>query len=77
VAVPKSTGVNPAANEPSHLQQVQAELVARLPVPDPVHGGHHVLPTLRSEQDYDAYIEARTAQWNATLSPSGAEAPRV
>jgi phospholipase C len=68
VSVPKSTGVNPAANEPSHLQQVHAELVARLPVPDPERGGHHVLPTLHSAADYEAYIEARTAQWDAIRS---------
>jgi phospholipase C len=75
VAVPKSSGSNPAANEPSHLQQVQAELVARLAVPDPERGGHHVLPTLHTEQDYDAYIESRTAQWNAALNASGTAAP--
>ena len=77
VAVPKSAGPNPAGTEPSHLQQVHAELVARLPVPDPERGGHHVLPTLQTEQDYDAYIEARTGQWNAALSPSGVAGPRV
>jgi phospholipase C len=60
VTVPKATGANPAESEPSHLQQVYAELLA-----------HHLqqpLPTtLRSPQDYDAYIEARTRDWRASV----------
>jgi phospholipase C len=34
VSVPVSTGTNPSAGKPSHLQEVHAELVSQLPVPD-------------------------------------------
>ena len=58
VTVPKATGVNPAEYAPSHLQEVYAQLLAqRLQEPLPA--------TLRTPQDYDAYIESRTQQWRA------------
>jgi hypothetical protein len=40
------------------LQQVHAELVARTV-------GEPVPATLRTPQDYEAFIENRTAQWKA------------
>jgi phospholipase C len=66
VVVPTSTGVNPAAQEPSHLQQVHAELLAELPVPDASGSVLHTLPALHTTDDYTAYINERTAAWKAS-----------
>ena len=66
VRVPAAKEKNPAADMPSHLQQVYAELVAQLPVPDAQGGAHHALPPLRSNQDCKAYIQKRTAAWKAS-----------
>jgi len=68
VKVPQSTGSNPSANLPSHLQQVHAELVSQLPVPDADGGAHHTMPPLRTNQDYAHYIATRTEAWLASRS---------
>jgi phospholipase C len=65
IVVPISSGANPSAGQPSHLQKVYADLVARLPVPDALGGTHPDLPTLHSEDDYASYIEQRLAAWKA------------
>lgn len=66
VVVPASAGPSPhsTSDPPSHLQQVHAELVSRLPVPD-AHtlGTHHTLPTLKTGADAQKYIRERTAAW--------------
>jgi len=65
VKVPTSSGKDPGKGLASHLQQVQAELVSRLPVKDnqgrPVH---HILKSNTSAA-YKAYIQTRTAAWKA------------
>jgi phospholipase C len=66
VSVPVSTGTNPSAGKPSHLQEVHAELVSQLPVPDGEGGVHHRMPKLRTSEDYDAYIRSRTEAWKAS-----------
>ena len=67
VIVPVAAAQNPAdAARPSHLQEVQAELVSQLPVPDARGGVHHTMPLLRTSSDYRAYIRARTAAWEAS-----------
>jgi phospholipase C len=66
VVVPQATGQGPDTTIPSHLQQVHAELVAQLPVPDGHGGTHHVMPPLKTSADYDAYIKTRTAAWQAS-----------
>ena len=66
VAVPVAAGTNPDEDKPSHLQQVHAELVAQLPVPDGKGGVHHTLPVLTTNSDYKAYIRERTAAWQAS-----------
>jgi len=48
---------------PSHLQQVHADLVSQLPVPDERGGAHHTMPELKTSQDYSDYIRSRTALW--------------
>jgi len=63
VTVPQSKGTNPSAQHPSHLQQIQAELVSQLPVPDHAGGTHHVMPPLKTSADYRAYIAKRVAAW--------------
>lgn len=65
VTVPVSAVRNPAEDRPSHLQEVHAELVAGLPVPDDRGGAYHRMPVLRTGADYDAYIRMRTARWKA------------
>jgi phospholipase C len=66
VSVPVSTGTNPSAGKPSHLQEVHAELVSQLSVPDRKGGTHHRMPKLRTGEDYDAYIRSRTEAWKAS-----------
>jgi phospholipase C len=66
VTVPKSKGTNPAAQHPSHLQMVHADLVSRLAVPDHAGGAHHEMPVLHTNSDYRAYIATRMAAWKAS-----------
>jgi phospholipase C len=47
------------------LQQVHAELVSRLPVPDQHGHAQHTQPPLKTSGDYDAYIKQRTHAWKA------------
>ena len=63
VSVPTSTGTNPAVGTPSHIQQIHAQLVSRLPVDDAAGTSHLPMPTLSSESDYQNYIDQRTARW--------------
>jgi phospholipase C len=65
VVVPVATGQNPDADRPSHLQQVHAELVSQLPVPDAKGGAHQTMPELKTGADYTNYIRTRTAEWKA------------
>ncbi|HUZ21251.1 MAG TPA: alkaline phosphatase family protein [Acidimicrobiales bacterium] len=69
VVVPTSTGANPAAAVPSHLQQVYAELVARLPVPGVDGGAPGELPHLGDSADYDNYIRSRITAWKSGGEP--------
>jgi phospholipase C len=66
VTVPVAGAANPSAHVPSHLQMVHAELVSQLPVPDANGGTHHVMPHLRTNEDYKAYIRERTDAWLAS-----------
>jgi len=63
VKVPKASGKDPAKGRPSHLQQVHAELVSRLPVQDGQGNRVHEVPELRTSAEHKAYIKARTAAW--------------
>lgn len=65
VVAPRSTGANPAAGQPSHLQQVYAALVAQLPVPGQAEGSQPELTALHTESDYHGYIRRRLAAWKA------------
>ena len=65
VIVPVAATQNPDADKPSHLQQVHAELVSRLPVPDGEGGVHCSMPLLKTGADYSNYIRSRTAAWKA------------
>jgi phospholipase C len=68
VVVPVSTTPVPNAEVPSHLQQVHAELVSQLPVPDAQGRYHHTMPVLTTSADYRNYIRTRTAVWKASKS---------
>lgn len=74
VSVPVASGANPGEDKPSHLQQVHAELVARLPVPDEQGGTHHVPPRLTTSAEYQTYIRARTEAWCASRRKGGPSA---
>jgi len=63
VVAPASTGANPAAAEVSHLQQLQAQMTADLPVPAEQLADQPLLASQRTSADYAHYIEARTSQW--------------
>jgi phospholipase C len=65
VTVPQIKVAHPADVPISHLEQVHAELVSLLPIPDANGGTHHVMPALRTSADAQAYIDARTAAWVA------------
>jgi phospholipase C len=68
VTVPVSTGVNPAASVPSHLEHVQAELVSALPLSPADRMTTPALAELKTPADHDRYIRERTAQWKASRS---------
>lgn len=74
VTVPVATGTNPDENRPSHLQEVHADLVAQLPVPDGHGGTHHIMPHLKTNSDYKAYIRSRTQAWRASRRRSTSSA---
>jgi phospholipase C len=71
VVVPVAATQNPDADRPSHLQQVHAELVSQLPVPDGKGGAHHTMPELKTNADYSNYIRTRTAEWKAAKASAG------
>ncbi len=70
ITVQVASGVSPDEDRPSHLQQVHAELVSQLPVPDEQGGTHHVMPPLKTNSDYKAYIRSRTAAWRVSRRKS-------
>ncbi len=71
VAVPASATKDPAQAPISHLEQVHAELVARLPVPDRTGGTYHAMPQLDTSAQAKAYIDARVAAWEKTRAAAG------
>jgi hypothetical protein len=48
------------------MEQIQAELVARLPVPADAGASYRALPDLRTSAEATAYIDARVAAWEAS-----------
>jgi phospholipase C len=66
VTVPVSAS-NPHSDSdpPSHLQQVHAQLMAILPLPDAHGGAHHTAPALKTSAEATKYIHARTEAWKA------------
>ena len=66
VNVPLSTGTNPSAGTPSHIQEVHAKLVSQLPVPASAVFEPASVNYLATELDYDDYIRSRTLAWQAS-----------
>jgi len=66
VKVPVSTGANPAADVPSHLEQVQAELVSELPLSPEQRITTPPLAELTTPADHDRYIRDRMAEWKSS-----------
>ncbi len=75
VKAPVAAEAGPSADLPSHLQQVQAELVSELPVPDGQGGTHHAMPLMSTSAEYDAYIRKRTAAWRASRRRGNSKGP--
>ena len=67
VTAPTSAGANPAAGQVSHLQQLHAQQIADLPVPDEVLRNAPLLHEQHTPTDYENYIAARTDTWKAAL----------
>lgn len=65
VTVPPPATQLPAAQAVTHLQQINTQLTADLPVADADGGGHHVAPPMTTSDEADRYIAARTAAWAA------------
>ena len=55
ITVPVATGATPAAGQPSHLQEVQADLISRQ-YPAGQHDAADALPASGSSTAYDSYI---------------------
>ena len=70
VTVPVSSGANPAAAEVSHIQQVDAQLTAQLPVPNEQLQTAPLLNAMRTPADYANYTQVRTDTWKAARSPA-------
>ncbi|MGH8156432.1 MAG: alkaline phosphatase family protein, partial [Rhodanobacteraceae bacterium] len=66
VVVPQSKGRHPSGNRPSHLQEVYADLVSRLPVDDAAERRHRRVRKLETTYDYDRYIKQRLAAWKGS-----------
>jgi phospholipase C len=63
VVVPISTGTNPSARLPSHLQRVYAEQLSQVAAPDHEFEGR---TDLQSNEDFRAYIDGRLEFWRAS-----------
>jgi phospholipase C len=64
VIVPKGEP-SPAAEQPSHMQKIEAQLVATLPVPGERRPVSDTLAPLQSGDDYERFIDQRTRSWIA------------
>jgi phospholipase C len=76
VTVPTSGTVFLDSDAPSHLQAIHAELVSRLPVADSQGRLHSRMPALKTSDDCDNYIRARTAAWQAQRQHENAGATK-
>jgi phospholipase C len=74
VTAPTSTGQNPATGEVSHLQQLHAQMISDLPVPDEHLVGAPVLPDQNTPGQYASYIAARTDTWKSARDSGHAPA---
>ena len=72
LAALSSTGANPAAAEVSHLQLANAQLTSQLQVPLSELRSAPLLATQHTPSDYDHYIAARTATWEAAITRGNA-----
>ena len=80
VAVPASGGPvkSEAEAQPSHLEQVHAELASQLPVKDAEGNARPAeSPSLRTSADYKAYVNTRTAAYDAHRSSQAAAGGRA
>jgi phospholipase C len=57
---------SPAADQPTHLQMIQAEFAADLPAPGEARNAP--MPALTTSGDYDRFIAQREAAWKAVRS---------
>lgn len=76
VVVPTSSGKVTSTNRPSHIQRIQAEGLAFLPVVDSQGRTDHEMPRLTSASDYTDYIKRRTAAWQKSADELRSPKPR-
>jgi phospholipase C len=72
VLAPVATGPNPAADDVSHLQQLQAQAIAGLPVPSEQLVGEPALPLQTTPAEFSHYIEARASIWQSAAASGDA-----
>jgi phospholipase C len=77
VVAPTAAGTNQAAGEVSHLQQLQAQMVADLPVPDQQLIGAPALPNQTTPAEFDNYIATRTSRWKSARDEGEAPTGRT
>jgi phospholipase C len=65
VVAPVSSGANPAAGQVSHLQQLHAQMISDLPVPDEQLVGQPLLANQRTPSEFANYISTRTGTWKS------------
>jgi phospholipase C len=66
VVAPQSTATNPAANVPSHIEQLYAQRLATLTTGGDEHAAADAISHLSTAQDYQDFISARSANWKAS-----------
>ena len=66
VVAPTTSAQDPASMPISHLEQVHAELVSRLPLTGGHGGSYHAMPDLKTSADAKSYIDERISAWKAS-----------
>ena len=75
VVVVDETGQQVATKQVEHTVEGLAQLTSFLPVPLEHLAGARLMSQLQTPADYDAYIEERTATWEASRAAAPPPAP--
>ncbi len=71
VVVPNARMQDPSTAPISHLEEIHAELAARLPGPDDAAAADRAMPLLETSAQAKAFIQARIDAWERTRSARG------